>query len=74
MLKLIRAAEEQKCRKIDLNRHGGVWRPFLIHSTTNSASPFLGKRPARKRIDNQEICGICDDQSISVRIWSETSG
>jgi CRISPR-associated protein Csm1 len=62
MLKLIRAAEEQKCRKTDLNRHGGVVASFL-DSFDNELGicRFCGKRPARKRIDNQEICGICDD-------------
>lgn len=62
MQRLARAAEDRKCRKIDLNLHGGVVASYLDSFDNDlGICRFCSKRPARARHHEQPICGICSD-------------
>ncbi|HSW62243.1 MAG TPA: type III-A CRISPR-associated protein Cas10/Csm1 [Dissulfurispiraceae bacterium] len=62
MQRLVRGAEERKCRKIDLNLHGGVVASYLDSFDNDlGICRFCGKRPAQNKIHDQSVCGICAD-------------
>jgi CRISPR-associated protein Csm1 len=59
------AAEERKCHKIDLRKHGGVIIDYFdCFNNELGICRYCGKQPAAKLMEESPICNICSDHIL----------
>lgn len=69
--KLAKESERKKCKKVDLEKYGGVIKNYLDqfnNNLSNKLCPFCGKRPSHPDVENDNLlgdeksaCKICRD-------------